>query len=124
MILFKKSFLDSEEKLKKEKEKYWDFHLTGDNLQFNVHFQICAFPSHGYKIIKITSKLPNLPIYLLYHSADGQKIMFCAIKSFILNGSCSNCEYFSLKMAHIFLPSLKTLFSKIKIPLFNYHIKF
>ena len=42
--------------------------------------------------------------------------MLCAIKSLLLNGSCSNFEYFSLKMVHIFLPSLKTLSSKMKIP--------
>ena len=40
--------------------------------------------------------------------------MFCAIKSFILNGSCSYFEYFSLQIGHIFLLSLKTLSSKIK----------
>ena len=44
------------------------------------------------------------------------EIKFCAIKSLILNGSCSNFEYFSLKMGLIFVPSLKTLSSKIKFP--------
>ena len=45
-----------------------------------------------------------------------QKIMFCAIKSVLFSGSCSRFERFSLKTGHIFLPSLKTLSSKIKIP--------
>ena len=53
-------------------------------------------------------------VFLEYPSCR-QKITFCAIKSLILNGSCSNFEHFSLKIGHIFLPSLKTLSSKIKI---------
>ena len=40
----------------------------------------------------------------------------CSIKYLIFNRSCSNFEYVSSKTSHIFLPSLKTLSSKIKIP--------
>ena len=36
-------------------------------------------------------------------------------KPLIFNGSCSTFEHFSLKIGHIFLPSLKPLSSKIKI---------
>ena len=39
-----------------------------------------------------------------------------SVYTLILNVSCSDFEYFSLKMGHIFLPSLKILSSKIKIP--------
>ena len=52
-----------------------------------------------------------------------EKITFCAIKSLIFNASCSNIEYISLRMGHIFLPGLKILPSRIKSPLFNYDIK-
>ena len=37
----------------------------------------------------------------------------------MFNGSCTNSEYFSSKMGHIFLLSLKTPPNS-----FNYHIKF
>ena len=50
---------------------------------------------------------------LLYPSGK-QEVMFCDIKSLILNGSGSNFEHFSLKTSHIFLPSSKTLSSTTK----------
>ena len=50
------------------------------------------------------------------------QITFCAITSLIFNGSCSSFKHLGLKLGHIFLPSLKILSSKIKNPLFNYHI--
>ena len=52
---------------------------------------------------------------MLLYPADRQKVMFCAIIPLIFDGSCSNVEHFSSKIGHIFLPSLKTLSSKIKI---------
>ena len=51
------------------------------------------------------------------YPSSRQKITFCALKSLIFNGSCSNFEHFNLKTGHIFLQSLKTLSSKIKFPL-------
>ena len=57
---------------------------------------------------------------ILLHPSGRQEIKFCAIKSLILNGYCSNFEYFSLKISHIFLPSLKTLSSKINFSIYLY----
>ena len=49
--------------------------------------------------------------------------MFYAIKSLTFSESCSNSKCISLKMSRIFLPSLKTLSSRIKISS-NQHMKF
>ena len=54
---------------------------------------------------------PTVPFRCVYR----EKITFRAIKSLIFNGSCSNFEYMSLEMGHIFLQSLNTISSKIKI---------
>ena len=75
-----------------------------DKMFFNLAVSLLNL--HNYCVFKIS--IPKCDC-LLYPSGR-QKIMFCAIKYFIFNESCSNVEYFSFKIGHIF-----PLISNIKI---------